>query len=387
MSAILKVENLVKYFPIRAGVFKRIVGWVKAVDGVSFEINEGETVGLVGESGCGKTTIGMVLLRLYEPTSGRIIIADEDTTYFFMPPLRARSYLKRTYVDKFNKLLKDTGSKDAAIATLEGVDKVYAQIFFNEAKTSAGKFYSLLLSNMNEKRKEFRKNVQIVFQDPYSSLNPRLRIKSIVGEGPAVHKLVKSEKELISRVRSVLEDVGIRGDYIYRFPHEFSGGQRQRIGIARALALSPKLVIADEAVSALDVSIRSQIINLMKDLQHEHKLTYLFISHDLAVIKYVSDRIIVMYLGKIVETADKKELFDNPLHPYTRALMSAIPIPNPNIKKERIILKGDVPSPVNPPAGCRFHTRCYMAIDVCSKIEPELREVSPNHKVACHLVK
>lgn len=387
MSAILKVENLVKYFPIRAGVFKRIVGWVKAVDGVSFEIDEGETVGLVGESGCGKTTIGMVLLRLYEPTSGRIIIAGEDTTYFFMPPLRARSYLKRTYIDKFNRLLKDTGSKDAVITTLEGVDKIYAQIFFNEAKASAGKFYSLLLSNMNEKRKEFRKNVQIVFQDPYSSLNPRLRIKSIVGEGPAVHKLVKSEKELVGRVRSVLEDVGISGDYIYRFPHEFSGGQRQRIGIARALALSPKLVIADEAVSALDVSIRSQIINLMKDLQHEHKLTYLFISHDLAVIKYVSDRIIVMYLGKIVETATKKELFDNPLHPYTRALMSAIPIPNPNIKKERIILKGDVPSPVNPPAGCRFHTRCYMAIDVCSKIEPELREVSPNHRVACHLVK
>lgn len=387
MSVILKVENLVKYFPIRAGVFKRIVGWVKAVDDVSFEINEGETVGLVGESGCGKTTIGMVLLRLYEPTSGRIIIANEDTTYFFMPPLRAKSYLKRTYIDRFNKLLKDAGSKDAVIDTLEGVDKIYAKLFFNEARSSAKKFYSLLLSNMDEKRREFRKNVQIVFQDPYSSLNPRLRIKSIVGEGPAVHRLVKSEKELINKVRSVLEDVGISGDYMYRFPHEFSGGQRQRIGIARALALSPKLVIADEAVSALDVSIRSQIINLMKDLQREHKLTYLFISHDLAVIKYVSDRIIVMYLGKIVETASKKELFDKPLHPYTRALMSAIPIPNPNIKKERIILTGDVPSPVNPPPGCRFHTRCYMAVDVCSKIEPKLREISPGHAVACHLVK
>lgn len=387
MSTILKVENLVKYFPIRAGVFKRIVGWVKAVDGVSFEINEGETVGLVGESGCGKTTIGMVLLRLYEPTSGRIIIGDEDTTYFFMPSLRARSYIKKTYVDRFKSLLKEFGSKDAVIKSLDGVDRTYAQLFFDEAKSSAAKFYSLLLSNIDEKRKQFRKNVQIVFQDPYSSLNPRLRIKSIVGEGPAVHKLVRNEKELVSKVRSVLEDVGISGDYMYRFPHEFSGGQRQRIGIARALALSPKLVIADEAVSALDVSIRSQIINLMKDLQHEHNLTYLFISHDLAVIKYVSDRIIVMYLGKIVEMASKKDLFDNPLHPYTKALMSAIPIPNPNIKKERIILKGDVPSPVNPPSGCRFHTRCYIAQQICSQQEPELRQITPGHWVACHFAK
>ncbi|MGB9790745.1 ABC transporter ATP-binding protein [Thermotoga caldifontis] len=387
MSTILKVENLVKYFPIRAGVFKRIVGWVKAVDGVSFEINEGETVGLVGESGCGKTTIGMVLLRLYEPTSGRIIIGDEDTTYFFMPLLRARSYIKKTYVDRFKALLKEFGSKDAVIKSLDGVDRTYAQLFFDEAKSSTAKFYSLLLSDIDEKRKQFRKNVQIVFQDPYSSLNPRLRIKSIVGEGPAVHKLVRNEKELVNKVRSVLEDVGISGDYMYRFPHEFSGGQRQRIGIARALALSPKLVIADEAVSALDVSIRSQIINLMKDLQHEHKLTYLFISHDLAVIKYVSDRIIVMYLGKIVEMASKKDLFDNPLHPYTKALMSAIPIPNPNIKKERIILKGDVPSPVNPPSGCRFHTRCYIAQQICSEQEPELREITPGHWVACHFAK
>jgi len=386
MNPIVRIEHLVKFFPIRAGVFRRIVAWVKAVDDVSFDIYEGETVGLVGESGCGKTTIGMTLLRLYEPTSGRIIVADEDTTYYFLPSLKARAYLKRNYTERFRKLLNEKKSVDSVIESLEGVDRRYAEIFFREAKGSTAKFLSTLLSNIDEKRKKFRRDLQIVFQDPYSSLNPRLRIKTIVGEGPVTHKLVKGEKEAIERVKSVLEDVGISGDYIYRFPHEFSGGQRQRIGIARALALSPKLIIADEAVAALDVSIRSQVINLMKDLQNEHKLTYLFISHDLSVIKYVSDRVIVMYLGKVVESASKKELFENPLHPYTRALMSAIPIPNPNIKKERIILKGDVPSPINPPSGCRFHTRCFMAVEECSKVEPVLREISPGHFVACHLV-
>ncbi len=387
MKPLVRVERLVKYFPIRAGVFKRIVAWVKAVDDVSFDIFEGETVGLVGESGCGKTTIGMTLLRLYEPTSGKIIIGDEDTTYYFLSTAKARAYLKKNYTQKFHKLLSEKGSIDSVLNSLDGVDRRYAEIFFNDAKGSASKFLSMMLSNMDEKRKKFRRDLQIVFQDPYSSLNPRLRIKTIVGEGPITHKLVRNEKEVIEKVKTVLEDVGISGEYIYRFPHEFSGGQRQRIGIARALALSPKLIIADEAVAALDVSIRSQVINLMKDLQKEHKLTYLFISHDLSVIKYVSDRVIVMYLGKIVESAPKKELFDNPLHPYTRALMSAIPIPNPNIKKERIILKGDVPSPINPPSGCRFHTRCYMATEECSRIEPQLREIKPDHFVSCHLVK
>lgn len=384
MKPLVKIERLVKYFPIRAGIFKRIVAWVKAVDDVSFDIFEGETVGLVGESGCGKTTIGMTLLRLYEPTSGRIIVSDEDTTYYFLTSTKARSYLKKNYVQKFQQLLKEKGSTDLLINSLDGVDRRYAEIFFGDARGSVTKFLSLMLSNMDEKRKKFRRDLQIVFQDPYSSLNPRLRIKTIVGEGPLTHKLVKSEKEVIEKVKTVLEDVGISGEYIYRFPHEFSGGQRQRIGVARALALSPKLIIADEAVAALDVSIRSQVINLMKDLQKEHKLTYLFISHDLSVIKYVSDRVIVMYLGKIVESAPKKDLFDRPLHPYTRALMSAIPIPNPNIKKERIILKGDVPSPINPPSGCRFHTRCYMSQEICSTTEPQLREVEPKHFVACH---
>jgi len=376
---LIKIDNLVKHFPIRAGVFKRIVGWVKAVDGVSFEVYEGETLGLVGESGCGKTTVGMTLLRLYEPTSGRIIFNGEDTTYYFMSHLKARSYIKRTYIDKFEQLKKDKGAK--AIDELNGVDKKYYKIFIEKG---ASELFKYLLSNLKEKRKNFRQNVQIVFQDPYSSLDPRMRVKSIVAEGVLAHKLVERAK-VNDFVGKTLQDVGIIPVHMFRFPHEFSGGQRQRIGIARALAMQPKLVIADEAVAALDVSIRSQIINLMEDLQEKHKLTYIFISHDLAVVKHISNRIAVMYLGKIVEMAPKKELFEDPLHPYTVSLMSAIPIPDPDKKKKkRIILKGDVPSPINPPKGCRFHTRCPVAKPICKEKDPPLVEVKPSHFVACH---
>ncbi|SHH41419.1 ABC transporter ATP-binding protein [Thermosipho atlanticus] len=370
-KVLVKVDNLVKHFPIRAGVFKRIVAWVRAVDDISFEIYEGETLGMVGESGCGKTTAGMTLLRLYEPTSGRIIVDNEDTTFYFMPRFKAKQYLKKTYIRKF---------KTENPETFTGIDKKYYEIYKDSGEKG---FYDVLLSNLNEKRSEFRKTMQIVFQDPYSSLNPRIRIKTIVSEGPVMHKVIK-KSEIIEKVKSALEEVGIHGDHMYRFPHQFSGGQRQRIGIARALLMNPKLIVADEAVAALDVSIRSQVINLMLDLQKKHNLTYLFISHDLSVIKYISDRIIVMYLGKIVEDASKKDLFDEPLHPYTRALMSAIPVPNPEYKKKRIILKGDVPSPVNPPSGCRFHPRCPVAKEICAKEEPQLREITPGHKVACH---
>ncbi|ACJ74538.1 oligopeptide ABC transporter ATP-binding protein [Thermosipho africanus Ob7] len=370
-KVLVKVDNLVKYFPIRAGVFKRIVAWVRAVDDISFEIYEGETVGLVGESGCGKTTAGMTLLRLYEPTSGRIIVDGKDTTYYFMPRYRAKKYLKKMYIEKFKK-------EDPSKFT--GIDKEYYELY--EELGESG-FYSKLLDNITEKRRDFRRTMQIVFQDPYSSLNPRIRVKTIVSEGPVLHGLIK-KSEVVDKVKEVLEEVGIHGEHMYRFPHQFSGGQRQRIGIARALLMNPKLIVADEAVAALDVSIRSQVINLMLELQKKHNLTYLFISHDLSVIKYISDRVVVMYLGKIVENASKKELFDNPLHPYTKALMSAIPVPNPEYKKKRIILTGDVPSPVNPPSGCRFHPRCPVAKEICAKEEPQLKEVSPGHFVACH---
>jgi len=318
-DSLLQVKNLVKYFPIKKGVFKRTVGWIKAVDDISFEVYEGETVGLVGESGCGKTTTALTILRLEEPTKGQVIFDGRDIT----------------------KMKK------------------------------------------SDMRKE-RKSMQIIFQDPYSSLDPRMKIKDIIAEGMLTHNILNG-RERYKRVGELLERVGIPAEYMDRFPHEFSGGQRQRIGIARALALEPKIIMCDEAVSALDVSIRSQIINLLKDLQDEYNLTYLFVAHDLSVIKYISDRVVVMYLGKIVEIANKKEFFINTLHPYAQALISAVPVPNPDYKKDRIILKGDVPSPANPPKGCRFHPRCSKAMKICSKIEPELVEAKKEHFVACHL--
>lgn len=315
------VKNLKKYFPITGGFLKRVVGHVQAVEDISFTIRRGETLGIVGESGCGKSTTGRTILRLLEKTDGEVYYDGREV--FGLP-------------------------KDEMV--------------------------------------KLRTKMQIVFQDPYSSLNPRKTVAQICGEALVEHGMAKRGKEVNDIVSDVIEKCGLAPYHIRRYPHEFSGGQRQRIGIARALALNPEFIVCDEPVSALDVSIQSQVINLLMDLQQDMGLTYLFISHDLSVVKHISDRIGVMYLGSMVELAGKHDLYESPLHPYTQALLSAIPIPDPRKKRERIILTGDIPSPANPPKGCRFHTRCPYVMDVCKEVVPEFIESAPDHFVACHLV-
>lgn len=318
---LLVVKNLKKYFPIMGGFFRKTVGHVQAVEDISFTIRKGETLGIVGESGCGKSTTGRTLLRLLEKTEGEVYYDGREI--FGLP-------------------------KDEMV--------------------------------------KLRTRMQIIFQDPYSSLNPRKTVSQICGEALLEHGLAKKGEDVNEKVSAVIERCGLAPYHIRRYPHEFSGGQRQRIGIARALALDPEFIVCDEPVSALDVSIQSQVINLLMDLQEERELTYLFISHDLSVVKHISDRIGVMYLGSIVELAPKNDLYKEPLHPYTQALLSAIPVPDPTAKKNRIILRGDIPSPANPPAGCRFHTRCPYAMDKCKTIIPEFKEAAPEHFVACHLI-
>lgn len=315
---LLEVKDLKKWFPVKGGMLTGEKKYVKAVDGVSFQLKRGEILGLVGESGCGKSTTGRAILRLIEPSSGQVIMEGTDIT-------------------KINK----------------------------------------------RRMKEMRKDMQIVFQDPYASLNPRLTVRKIVGEAIDIHNIASGalKDQLIT---DLLQEVGLGQHFLDRYPHEFSGGQRQRIGIARALAVNPKLIIMDEPVSALDVSIQAQVLNLLQELQKNHSLTYIFITHNLSVVKHISDRIAVMYLGQIVELADKDTFFRNPQHPYSRALLSAIPVPNPELKRERIVLTGDIASPIDPPKGCRFHTRCPEAQAICAQEEPALKETESNHFCACH---
>jgi oligopeptide transport system ATP-binding protein len=322
-DVLVRVDHLKKYFPIsRGAVFTRHVGDVKAVDDITFEIYKGETLGLVGESGCGKTTAGRTIIQLYRPTEGHVFYEGQD------------------------------------LAHMSGRDL-----------------------------RRMRRQVQIIFQDPYASLNPRLTVGAIIGEPLEIHRVARG-KALAERVEELLQIVGLNPYFVNRYPHEFSGGQRQRIGIARALALEPDFIVCDEPISALDVSIQAQIVNLLEELQGKLGLTYLFIAHDLSMVRHISDRVAVMYLGKIVELSDRETVYTNPLHPYTQALLSAVPIPDPMVeeRRQRIILEGDVPSPANPPVGCNFNTRCPVAMDVCFEVEPESIEVEPGHFCACHLV-
>lgn len=322
-NTLLRVNNLVKYFPIKKGIiFQKEVASVRAVDGISFDVRRGETLGLVGESGCGKSTTGRAILQLYRPTSGSV--------------------------------------------EFDGVD---------------------LVQTKGEDLRKMRRKMQMIFQDPYASLNPRMTVGEIIGEPLIVHNLASS-KEVQERVSHLLELVGLNSAFANRYPHEFSGGQRQRIGVARALSLQPSFIVCDEPISALDVSIQAQVVNLLEDLQSQFNLTYLFVAHDLSMVRHISNRVAVMYLGVLVELADRNELYTNPLHPYTQALLSAVPIPDPVVdaRRQRVILEGDPPSPVNPPSGCRFRTRCPIADAICAEQRPEFREARPGHFVACHMV-
>ncbi len=447
---LIVVENLVKYFPIRGGILQRIQAWVKAVDGVSFTVKKGETLGLVGESGCGKTTVGRTILGLIPHNDGSVYFEGEDVLAAFASKKERAAQrnvwkvIGTAFLFIFGPLsnkniFTDPGAVGGTlpffilitlayvlvglwrgIVSLNRVQTIkqyflentpiwiagviIGLVYFNGLFAlleglDLGAFLSVVISavgivavgyvlhkrytNIIDKRvKGLRRNMQIVFQDPYSSLDPRVPVGESIGEGLLVHGIGNSS-ERWQKVLRTLDMVGMKEFHARRYPHEFSGGQRQRIGIARALALGPRFIVCDEPVSALDVSIQAQVLNILKDLQRDHGFSYLFIAHNLSVVEHISDRVAVMYLGKMVELADREELFENPLHPYTQALMSAIPVPDPTLKRERIILKGDVPSPVNPPSGCRFHPRCPVVMDHCSQEEPRFKDIGQGHFAAC----
>jgi oligopeptide/dipeptide ABC transporter ATP-binding protein len=361
---VLSARNVRKLFPIRGGVFSTHIGDVRAVDGVSLDVREGETVGLVGESGCGKTTVGRLLLRLIEPTSGQT---------FYRPPPKVYDRLESLY----RALPAATENNGGAAGASPEASKLLAEL------DEIADQYSIYRQRGHRMAK-IREKLQIVFQDPFSSLSPRMLIRDIIAEPLEIHH-IGNRAERYQRVAELLQEVGLNPEHLWRFPHEFSGGQRQRIGIARALALRPEFIVLDEPTSALDVSVQAQILNILRRLQSEQRLAYLFISHHLSVVRAISHSVVVMYLGRVVERAPTDELFTRPLHPYTQALLSAIPIPDPDLKRERIILEGDVPSPAAPPSGCHFHTRCPAVMPICSTTEPPLIQVRERHWVACHL--
>lgn len=384
---LLKVRNLKKYFPIKQGfLIDRTVGYIKAVDEINLNLDINETYGLVGESGCGKTTIGKTILRLEDPTSGKIFLNGEETSHYFMSKRAGAKYLEREYIEYAHELEEELGSKEKVLETLEDEERKYIQYYYDNGKE---RFFDYMFKDIDRKRAEFRRNVQIVFQDPTSSLNPRMTVGQTLIEPLLFHKIAKNKTEAKNIALDMLKKVGLKPYHADRYPHQFSGGQRQRIAVARAIILDPKLIILDEPTSALDVSVQAQIINLLKTLQSEFNVGYLFISHDLGVVRFISNHVGVMYLGRLVEFGDGSEIFDRTLHPYSQALLNAAPLPDPRKRRDRkkFLVKGQVPSPVNRPKGCFFNPRCPYAMDICKKDYPEYYKINENHYVACFLYK
>jgi peptide/nickel transport system ATP-binding protein len=375
---LLEVRNLKKYFPIKQGfLIERVVGFVKAVDDVSFSVDRGKTIGIVGESGCGKTTIGKAIIRLHEITDGEILIDGEDTTFYFMRRKRAAEYLKSRYFE--NEAF--TGRANG----LEPFEKKINDVYLNAGKSSS-RAMSALFENLDEKRRYLRRKAQIVFQDPMSSLNPRMTVGQMLTEPLLFHKIAKDLDEAIEMVRELLVQVGLKAYHVDRYPHQFSGGQRQRIAVARAISVNPDLIVLDEPTSALDVSVQAQIVTLFDKLQQQLNAGYVFISHNLALVRFICQTVSVMYLGRIVEQGESEAIFSNPLHPYTKALLAAAPIPDPNKKRNRKdLIGGQVPSPINRPTGCFFHPRCKYRMDICTREYPPMFKVDEKHLVACHL--